>query len=34
MQDTPVAAVIPKEDSSFATKSHIFHLAKLNAFTA
>ena len=34
MQDTPVAAVIPNEASRFATKSHIFRLAKLNSYTA
>ena len=34
MQDTPVAAVIPKEASRFATKHHIFRLARFNAYTA
>ena len=34
MQETPVAAVIPKEASRFATKRHIFCFAKLNAYTA
>ena len=34
MQDTPVTTVLPNEASHFATKCHIFRLAKLNAFTA
>ena len=34
MQDTPVAAVITKEASRFATKRHIFRFTKLNAYTA